>query len=114
MNKRKKALLLIPAAILTAAAAVYMICALNAGSDKHTAEISVDGKIVRTIDLRSAADETFTVGTEDAYNIITVKDGKIYVSEASCPDKICINHGPLRSELLPIICLPNRLSVKLI
>ena len=34
-----------------------------------------------------------------------------HVTDAGCPDKICVNHGELRTEMLPIVCLPNRLII---
>ena len=101
-------------ALLAAAACIYIIIALNGGSEKHIAQITSDGKIVRTVDLSTAPDETFTVEYFGGYNVITVKDGEISVSEASCPDKICVHHGPLKNELLPIVCMPNRLVITLV
>ena len=45
------------------------------------------------------------------YNTVTVKDGKIFVSAASCPDGICRDHRPISTTNESIICLPNRLTV---
>ncbi len=110
----KKKIAIAAAVILLAAAAIYTIIIFSVHDpEKHIAEISSDGKVIRTIDLRTAPDETFTVESEHGRNVICVKDGEILVSEASCPDKICIHHGPLKSEHLPIICMPNKLIIEL-
>ena len=113
MKKRTIIIFAVCAAVF-AALCVYAFIALNGTNDGlHTAVISVDGREVRRIDLLAAPDETFTVESENGYNIVCVKDGKISVIEASCPDKVCVNHGELASELLPIICLPNKMIIEL-
>lgn len=109
-----KKIIIAAVVLMLAAAAVYTLVILNFHDpEKHTAEITVDGKVIRTIDLSTAPDETFTVESGYGTNVVCIKDGEIFVSEASCPDKICINHGPLKSEYLPIICLPNKFVIEL-
>lgn len=110
---KKKVILIAAAVVLITAFAVYVIFALNAKSDKRLAEITVDGEVIRVIDLSTAPDETFTVESGYGSNTVTVKSGTISVTEASCPDKICVEHGELRTELLPIVCLPNKLVITL-
>lgn len=100
--------------LLAAAACIYIVFAMNGGSEKHIAQISSDGVIVRSVDLLTAQDETFTVTYGSGYNVITVKNGEIFVSGASCPDKICEHHGALKNELLPIVCMPNKLIITLV
>ena len=111
MNKKA----VIAAVILTAAAAIVVCIFLLSGSngEHHIAVITSDGSIIRTVDLDTAPDEVFTVESDGGSNTVCIKDGEIYVTEASCPDKICVKHGALRSELLPIVCLPNRLVIEL-
>ncbi len=48
------------------------------------------------------------------YNIVEVKDGKVSVTEASCPDQICVRHGPTDQTADPIVCLPNQLVVQVL
>ena len=48
---------------------------------------------------------------EGGYNIVYVEKGKISVSEASCPDKVCVNTGKISDSVKPIVCLPNRVMV---
>ncbi|MDD3164698.1 MAG: NusG domain II-containing protein [Oscillospiraceae bacterium] len=83
---------------------------LRDNGDAQTAEIWSDGVLMETVDLD--ADQSFTISHgADGYNLIVVEDGKIYVSEASCPDKVCIHHGPAAGGA-PIVCLPNKLIIK--
>ena len=79
------------------------------GEAASLAQISSDGRVLRTVDLH--IDQTFTVETKDGYNIITVRDGRIAVTEASCPDHYCMARGFCNSGT-QIVCLPNRLVIE--
>lgn len=74
-------------------------------------KILSDGKVVRTIDLSCAEDETFVVAYEGRTNTIEIKNGAISVIDADCPDHTCMKMGKLSSSV-PIVCLPNRLVIK--
>lgn len=80
--------------------------------DRKTAVITVDGKIVRRIDLSAPySDYRFTVKTSNGYNTVEVSDGKIRVVDADCRDKICVGHGWLEDNTLPIVCLPHKVVI---
>jgi hypothetical protein len=44
-------------------------------------------------------------------NRIEIKDGRVRMTEAVCPNHLCIRQGWIRFENQSIVCLPNRLSV---
>ena len=95
-------------------AAVLLICTglslmTMGGKTASRAEIVSNGKVVRTVDLHT--DQEFTVETESGYNTVTVKDGKIAVTGASCPDHYCMARGFCNSGA-QIVCLPNRLVIE--
>ena len=79
------------------------------GEDAARARIASDGKTIRILDLH--IDQQFTVETDHGYNVVTVKDGKIAVTEASCPDHYCMDRG-FCSKGAQIVCLPNRLVIE--
>ena len=70
------------------------------------AKITSKGETVKTVDLM--IDQEFTV---DGKNTITVKDGKIAVTWASCPDHYCMKRGFCAGGT-DIVCLPNRLVIE--
>lgn len=74
-----------------------------------TVEVWSEGKLVQTLSL--AEDQTLAVETEIGSNVVTVKDGKVAVTEASCPDKVCMHRGWC-SGGAQIVCLPNKLILK--
>ncbi len=83
-------------------------------SNQKTALIQKEGVIIKEIDLSSIKDPySFTVGEDDSFNVISVSKNEIKVIEASCPDKVCVKHGPLKNSFSPIVCLPNKLTISL-
>lgn len=50
---------------------------------------------------------------DGAYNILVIQDGKADITEASCPDGICVNHRPISMVNETIVCLPNELVVEI-
>lgn len=48
------------------------------------------------------------------YNVVVIQDGTVRVSEASCPDQICVRKGATNQTADPIACLPNGLIVEVI
>ena len=79
------------------------------GEEADAAEIWSVGKRLYTSDLQ--IDQTKTVKSANGINVITVKDGKIAVTEADCPDGYCMDRGYCNSGA-HIVCLPNRLVIK--
>lgn len=49
----------------------------------------------------------------NGFNKIEIKDGKVYVIDADCPDKYCINHEGISKKGESIVCLPHKLFVEI-
>lgn len=75
------------------------------------AKVYSDGRLLYTLDLR--IEQTHTVENGAGVNVITVKDGRIAVTEANCPDGYCMQRG-FRSGGAQIVCLPNRLVIQFV
>ena len=85
---------------------------LMPGEDATHAEILSGGTVIRTVDLR--IDQEFTVASGDSrWNVVTVKDGRIAVTEATCPDHYCMHRG-FCSSGAQIVCLPNKLVIRFV
>ena len=56
-------------------------------------------------------DRELLIETEKGTNRLIVKDGQADVTEASCPDKICVHHSPISQTGETIVCMPNRVIV---
>lgn len=79
------------------------------------AEVYQDGVLLRRISLSEVkAPYQFTVkGKDGCENVIEVRPGSIAIVSASCPDKLCVHMGSRSDSLLPIVCLPNHLVIRL-
>lgn len=75
------------------------------------AEVYLDGELYRTIDL--SEDGVYRIESERGWNELTVRDGKLAVTAASCPDEDCVRCGWQNSGP-PITCLPNRMTVRFV
>lgn len=104
--------------IMIAAAMIFLVSAcisvfILRRSDKQTVEIVQDGAVLYTIDLNRTEDQEIRVPAADGgYNLIVINSGTICISEADCPDQTCVKMGALRSDYLPLVCLPHRLIVR--
>lgn len=58
-------------------------------------------------------DRIFTVETGLGTNVIEIKDGKVSVSDADCPDKLCAKQGAISKAGESIVCLPHKLVVRI-
>ncbi|MCI9071967.1 MAG: NusG domain II-containing protein [Lachnospiraceae bacterium] len=70
-----------------------------------------DGMVLYSFDLSSTPDQTIDIEYNGSINTIQIKDGRIRVLSAECPDKTCVHMGWLESGALPVVCLPNRLVI---
>ncbi|MBR1824052.1 MAG: NusG domain II-containing protein [Ruminococcus sp.] len=82
-------------------------------SESTMVEIVQDNKVLYTFDLSKEPNRTFRIDySGGGWNEITIENGQITVSDADCPDKTCVKTGVLRSETIPIVCLPHKLIVR--
>ena len=80
----------------------------------HGTQINIvqDGTVLYTFDLASAEDQTFEIEYEGRINTVQIENGRIRMLEAECPDQTCVHMGWLDSGAMPIVCLPNHLSIE--
>lgn len=74
-------------------------------------EIWSEGKLIQTLSLDT--DQTVIVEKATGKNTVTVKAGKVAVTQADCPDHYCMERGWC-SGGTQIVCLPNRLVLKFV
>ncbi len=100
-------------ALLIAVCAAVVFIHRSASKQPKTAKIIQDGEVIRTIDLQTVAEpyEFEVLSANGGHNTVRVENGKIAVTEADCPDKICVRRGFIENGVLPIVCLPHKLSV---
>ncbi len=108
--KKKNDLLLLAA--LICAGLIFALVLFFTRSQGGLVIVCVDGKEVYRHDLSVDTVETIT-GADGGSNTITVKNGKVAVTEADCPDGLCVNTGYISTSDQSIICLPHKLVVSI-
>ena len=72
--------------------------------------VSINGETVKTYDLN--ADRI--VELNDGSNIMQIKQGKVDMIEANCPDKLCVHQKAISKNNESIICLPNKVVLQIV
>lgn len=112
IKKYKKEVLLI-VIILLISCVLLLVNRILFSKPARQVEISVNGEVVNTLDLNQDAD-ILVEGYHGGTNHVIIKDGKVQVSEATCPDKICVHQGWVDQTGESIVCLPNRMIARII
>lgn len=111
MLKTRHAIAAVTVLLLLCAAVSLLL--LRPGHPADTASIVLDGVCIRTIDLRTAPDQEFTVESDYGSNTVSIESGRLHITAADCPDQICVQSGWLTQAGLPLVCLPHRLVITL-
>ena len=99
--------------VLLILCAVISLLILRPGRTADVVTITLDGVCIRTIDLRTAPDEEFTIESDYGFNTVSIESGRLHITDADCPDQICVQSGWLTQTGLPLVCLPHRLVITL-
>ena len=112
MDKKTKIWIILFAAVIVLCCGIWAM--ESRGGEGTVAVISIDGEEFRRIDL-SKVKESYDIEIETQWgcNTVHVEPGRISVTEADCPDHICVAHGAISSAGIPIICMPHRLIIEI-
>lgn len=87
---------------------------IGSGGGGTVAVISVDGVELSRIDLSKVTESyDIPIDTEFGSNIVHVEPGRISVSDADCPDGVCVRQGAISRGGVPIVCMPHRLIIEI-
>lgn len=76
------------------------------GAGKVT--VKVNGELKGTYSLAEDQEIEINGGT----NILQIKNGRADMTEADCPDQLCVNQRAVSRQGESIICLPNKVIVE--
>lgn len=111
MKLKKGDLILI---VLVAAIAVgwYLKDTIWPEVAKKTAVIKVNDQIYTKIPLDNTAHKAIPVKLAgNNYVHVVIENDKVWVDDASCPDKVCVRTGKINKSGQSIVCLPNKTVV---
>lgn len=110
--KSKHWLLFFCVALLLCITSVFLLRAYQPKT--LIAEIYQDGVLVQTIDLTVLKEpREFLLTKGEKENRILAEPGQISMHSANCPDRLCVRQGPIQNGIYPIVCLPNKVVIKL-
>lgn len=102
----KKRDIILIASILIVAIAFFLIVELTK-EEGAGVTVKVDGVKVAEYSLSKNGTYPLNGGT----NILVIENGKAYLTDANCPDKLCVHQGKISRTGETITCLPNKLTV---
>ncbi len=74
-------------------------------------EIYVNNKLYKTYNMDD--EDEIKIKGKKGYNIVKIHNHGVEMAEASCPDKVCIHEGFITKTSESIVCLPNRVHIKI-
>ena len=113
-NKKKNDLVLILLMLVIGVLGVAVIIYIQR-EDTISGEalVTIDGKEYGRFPLDEDRVEHIQV-SESSYNILEIRDGHADITDASCPDSVCVNHWKVSKKNQSIVCLPNKLVVTIV
>lgn len=75
-------------------------------------EITIDGKLYQTISL--SKNTTIELPAGNGSNTLTIRDGVADMTDADCPDKLCVKQKAISHTGETLVCLPHKVVVKVI
>lgn len=104
--------LLAMALVLVLAAGLSLLFWSRAlAAEQVVVQIYQDGELVREVSLEQ--DQTFTL-SGDYHNTVTIENGRIAVTHSDCPGGDCVRSGWIGSAGQAVICLPNRVELRVV
>lgn len=103
MKKNDKILIAVGLIIGFVAIAVFLLFR----KDGSQVLVTVDGVEYQRFDLDKNITYKIDLGNGQ-YNTLEIKDGYVDMIDASCPDRICVDHREIHYTNETITCLPNR------
>lgn len=103
--------LLLVAGVVTLAVFLIMSSVAKASGPGETAVVEVNGREVMKISLRENRD--YAIDGFRGKSYVSVRDGQVHMTDSDCPDKLCVKMGWISHNDTSVICLPNRVVIRI-
>ena len=113
-GNKKLNLILVLAIAAVACAGLAATRLMGANTDADTATVVVRDGEQNVYELPLGKDATKTITTNLGTNVIEIKDGRVHVEEANCPNQDCVHQGWIDAAGQQIVCLPHKLTVDIV
>ena len=96
--------------VLVLAAAVLVLCLPRQGEENAVVQVLKEGELIYELPLHS--DRELQIGGK-YQNTVIIQNGKVYVTESTCPGRDCVHTKGISRSGQSIVCLPNRLELRI-
>jgi hypothetical protein len=93
---------------LIAQACITLFGTLRAGKSAHITDAN---GTIRELSLETS--QRLEITTALGFNTVEVAEGQVRIVDASCTNKDCVHQGPISKPGQTIVCLPNRLVIRI-
>lgn len=73
--------------------------------------VTVDGEIYKSLPLDEDTELTIP-GTDGGTNHLEIKNGAASITDADCPDKLCVHQKKIENQGETLVCLPHKVIVQ--
>jgi len=111
-KKNKNDIILVAVILLIAAAGLLAVNFTK--QEGSMVLVKIDGEVTQSYSLyKNRTVEIITGDKNELLNTLIIEDGKAYMADADCPDKICKEHKPISYSGETIVCLPHRIVIEI-
>ncbi len=103
---RNKTLILILCSVIV----ILCICVFAFSRTGNKITVKSDGEVIYEAELSHIKEPVEINSRKIGYNKIIITDEGAKVTEANCPDKLCMEQS--ERGIYPIVCLPNKLVIE--
>ena len=112
-NRKLRNDIILAVVIVLIAAAGLLLFVFNR-EQGSTVSVKVDGIQIASYPLAENREVSIKTGDNDEHiNVLVIKDGKASISEADCPDKICVETRAVSYVGETVVCLPHKLVIEI-
>ncbi|MCR5625966.1 MAG: NusG domain II-containing protein [Lachnospiraceae bacterium] len=79
------------------------------GTRGEMVNIYVDGVQIGSYPLNE--DREVLIEGVGGVNTLVIKDGKADITDADCPDRLCVHQAPVDRDSASLVCLPHKVIV---
>ena len=112
-KKKNEIILVLILVLLTAGSFLFTrISAKRHAAESYEVVVSMGGEVQQVYSLSDTVDVVLHTPYGET-NHLVIRDGYAAITEASCPDKICVQTGKLKEPGELSVCLPNQIVVSI-
>jgi len=89
----------------------FFLSAKETDYARSTVSVKEGNEVVERVHV--GAITSFPYEIQCKSNIVCIDKDGVYMKEAHCPDKLCVNQGKIQKNAQSIVCLPNKIIVEI-